>query len=145
MPGICENPCATSLDLYFTTFPSASVFTLKTHLQPTAFRPSGSLVSIQVPFDSMLLISDSIDANHLAASLPASASFTVFGSRIVLSPSIAISDDNPTNRFTGLTGLPVLDLGPSYVSTGSPCSMGTIAQRSLAGMRLLGTGILDLG
>jgi hypothetical protein len=41
------KPCATNLDLYLTTFPSASVFTLKTHVPPTAFLPSDRDVSIQ--------------------------------------------------------------------------------------------------
>jgi hypothetical protein len=73
----------------------------------------------------MFLISDSIDDNHLLLSGPESASRTVLGSRIDPSLTIAISNVNPENRFGGLIGLPIFVLGPSNVSTGSPCSTGT--------------------
>jgi hypothetical protein len=117
----------------------------QTDLQPTVFLPSGRDLSIHIAFNSTLLISDSIAANHLSLFGPDSASCTVLGSRVYPSLTIAIFDVNATNRFGGVIGLPILVLGHSNMSTGSPWSTWTYAERSHTGTRRLSTGIRDLG
>src|SRR3954463_5140218 len=55
MPFACENPRATSLALYRSTFPFASYLTLNSHLQLMVLRSRGRSVIVHVLF----FISDS--------------------------------------------------------------------------------------
>src|SRR5258707_4731969 len=79
-PGRWLKPFATSRALYLSTVPSALRLTLKTHLQPIAFRPGGRSLNSQVPFRLCASSSSSAACVHCVASERAIACTYVDGS-----------------------------------------------------------------